>query len=155
MKVIDTREYVSVLRELVHEGKEVSMMITGSSMSPFLIHQRDMIVFKAPDRGLRRGDMVFYQRDDGRFVMHRIYKIGMEGFYMLGDAQIEIEGPLRRDQIFALIVKVRRKNKWYQEGDFLWEFFADSWIKLLPIRKVLIKLYTFIDRVKNKRDKKN
>ena len=31
-KVVDTREYVSVLRELAEEGKVVSMLIAGSSM---------------------------------------------------------------------------------------------------------------------------
>ena len=46
MKVVDTREYVGMLKELTEEGREVSMLIAGSSMSPFLIHERDMIYFK-------------------------------------------------------------------------------------------------------------
>ena len=32
MKVVDTREYVGMLKELTEEGKEVSMMVFGSSM---------------------------------------------------------------------------------------------------------------------------
>ena len=59
MRTVDTRAYVSVLRELVKEGKEVSMLIAGSSMAPFLVHQRDYIYFKKPERNLRKGDMVF------------------------------------------------------------------------------------------------
>ena len=43
MKVVDTREYVGMLKELTEEGKEVSMTIAGSSMSPFLCHARDRI----------------------------------------------------------------------------------------------------------------
>ena len=72
MKTVDTREYVSMLRELTEEGREVSMLIAGSSMNPFLIHQRDSICFRKPDRELKKGDMVFFQRPDGAFVMHRI-----------------------------------------------------------------------------------
>ena len=72
VKIVDTREYVSALRELVREGKEVSMIISGSSMAPFLIHARDSICFKAPWREPQRGDMVFYERPGGQFVMHRI-----------------------------------------------------------------------------------
>ena len=34
-------------------------LIAGSSMSPFLCHNRDYIYFTRPDRELRRGDMVF------------------------------------------------------------------------------------------------
>ena len=112
MKKVDTKEYVSMLRELTESGKEVSMLIAGNSMSPFLIHERDSICFKKPDRKLRRGDMVFYQRPDGQYVMHRIYKVSAEGYYIVGDAQQDIEGPVKREQIFALITRVRRKGKW-------------------------------------------
>ena len=54
MKVVDTREYVGMLKELTEEGKEVSMLVFGSSMAPFLIHARDMIYFKKPDRELQK-----------------------------------------------------------------------------------------------------
>lgn len=146
MRYIDTREYVSALRDLVQQGREVSLIISGSSMSPFLIHERDVICFKAPDRDLRRGDMVFYQRDSGQFVMHRILKVRPEGFYMIGDAQTEIEGPVRRDQIFALITKVKRKDKWMEPGDFWWEFFAKVWLRMIPFRRYLSQVYGLLKK---------
>lgn len=146
MKFVDTREYVSVLRELTEEGKEVSLIISGSSMSPFLIHQRDYIYFKKPDRELKKGDMVFYQRDSGQFVMHRIWKVRPDGYYIVGDAQTVIEGPVRRNQIFALITKVQRKGKWLEPGDFWWEFFEHIWIHMIPIRRKIIKIYAKVIR---------
>lgn len=151
MKLVDTREYVSVLRELVEEGREVSLLVSGSSMSPFLAHQRDYIYFKKPDRELKKGDMVFYQRRSGQFVMHRIWKVKADKYYMVGDAQREIEGPLDRDQIFALITKVQRKGKWIQPGDFWWEFFEKVWINIVPVRRVFVKAYGLVYKVKNLR----
>lgn len=59
MRTIDTRTYIDMLRGLTEEGKEVTLIVAGSSMSPFLIHHRDSICFRKPDRELRRGDMVF------------------------------------------------------------------------------------------------
>lgn len=141
MMIIDTREYVSMLRELTEEGKEVGMIISGNSMSPFLFHQRDTIYFKKPDRELRKGDMVFYQRKNGQFVMHRICKIRADGYYIAGDAQCELEGPVKREQIFALITKVQRKGKWNQPGDFWWEFFSHVWIHLIPVRHTVMRMY--------------
>lgn len=141
MKVVDANEYISVLRELVEQGKEVSLMITGNSMSPFLIHERDYICFEKPNRTFRKGDMVFYQRDNGQYVMHRIRKIKSDGFYMVGDAQTEIEGPIRKDQIFAIVTKVKRKDKWINPGDFWWEFFEHVWIHLIPVRHMLMNIY--------------
>ena len=141
MKQMDTREYVSMLRTLVEEGHEVSLLIAGSSMAPFLVHQRDTIYFRKPDRPLRRGDMVFYQRSGGQFVMHRICRIKDGGYYMIGDAQREIEGPLARDQIFGLVTAVNRKGNMLKPGDFWWEFFARVWLRLIPFRNLICTAY--------------
>lgn len=149
MKVVDTREYVSVLRELVEEGREVNMVVWGSSMTPFLGHGRDTIFFAAPERELRRGDMVFYQRDTGQFVIHRIWKVKKDGYYIVGDAQTIIEGPIRRDQIFARITKVNRKGKMISNGDFWWEFFEKVWIRMVPLRPVIMKFYSVVSGRRN------
>ncbi len=50
----------------------------------------------------------------------------------MGDAQTQIEGPVKREQIFALITKVRRKEKWLEPGDFWWEFFEHVWLHMIP-----------------------
>ena len=102
MKTVDTKEYISMLRTLIEEGKQVSMIISGSSMAPFLIHARDHICLKSPSGELRKGDMVFYQRSNGEYVMHRIYNVKNEEYYLIGDAQTVIEGPIQREQIFAM-----------------------------------------------------
>ena len=153
IKRVDTREYVTLLRELTREGKEVSMLISGNSMSPFLIHERDSICFKAPWRELRPGDMVFYERSNGQFVMHRILRKRPEGYYIAGDAQTDIEGPVREQQIFAIITKVCRKEKWLKPGDFWWEFFEHIWLRLIPVRQPLIRLYGKTTGRKEKKQK--
>lgn len=149
MKIVDTREYVSVLRDLTEQGHEVSMLIAGNSMSPFLIHQRDYIYFAKPDRKLKKGDMVFYQRDNGQFVMHRICKVCPDGTYhIVGDAQIGIEPGIRRDQIFARILRVQRKGKMIEPGDFWWEFFEKVWIRIIPLRPYLRQVYGPVAKLK-------
>lgn len=60
MRQIANNVYIPVLKDLVEEGKEVSMMISGSSMNPFLIHQRDYILMKKPEEELKAGDMVLW-----------------------------------------------------------------------------------------------
>lgn len=147
MRTIDTREYISALRELTEQGKEVSLLISGNSMSPFMIHQRDTICFKKPDRELRKGDMVFYQRMNGQFIMHRIWKVKADGFYIVGDAQQEIEGPIAREQIFAFVTKVKRKGKWIGPGDFWWEFFEHVWINMVPVRRYVRAGYTVFCKI--------
>lgn len=144
MKIIDTKEYVSVLKEQVEAGQEAVMKIAGNSMAPFLIHDRDFICFSTPEKALKKGDMVFYQRENGQFIMHRICKVSSDGYYMTGDAQEIIEGPVKREQIFARITKVQRKGKWITEGDFWWIFFEKIWINMIPWRRTMIRLYGII-----------
>ena len=145
-KTIDTDEYVFVLKELVEQEKEVSVCIAGNSMFPFLVHQRDMISFKKPKQPLCRGDMVFYQRESGQYVMHRIYKICSEGYYLIGDAQSTIEGPLSEKQIFAVVTKVQRNGKWIGPEKLLWKFFAYIWIRIVPVRRMILKGYSVFIR---------
>ena len=146
IKIVDTNEYLTTLRELVQEGKIVSLLITGNSMSPFLVNQRDYVYFKQPDRPLRRGDIVFYQRDDGHFVMHRIYQVreenGIRIYDIVGDNQSEIEEGIREDQIFGIITQVKRNGKMIQPGDFWWGFFAKIWPVVLPFRKSIVNIYS-------------
>ncbi len=140
-KIIDTKAYVSVLREAVEAGEEAGMRIAGSSMAPFLVDRRDDIFFHRPDGPLKKGDMVFYQRRSGQFVMHRICKVRPEGFYLVGDAQTEVEGPILREQIFARITQVRRKGKLISKGNFCWDFFERVWIRMIPLRPLAVRVY--------------
>lgn len=150
MKFVNTQEYVSMLRELTEQGREVNMLISGNSMSPFLMHGRDSIRLKKPDRKLRKGDMVFFQRKSGKFVMHRIIRVRKEGFYLLGDSQqsSEIEGPIEESQIFAMITSVCRKGRWIGPGNFWWKFFEHYWIIMIPFRRFLINTYRFMSSIR-------
>lgn len=141
MKQVDTQSYISMLRELVEQGHEVSLPIAGNSMLPFLIHNRDAVYFRKPERPLRVGDMVFYQRKNGQYIMHRICRITKDGIYTVGDAQQLIEGPLQETQIFARVTAVLRKGKRIGPGSFWWEFFEHIWIRIIPCRHALMRLY--------------
>ena len=141
MRQMDTRAYVGVLKELVESGHEVRLTVEGWSMSPFLIHRRDIIWFRKPHRKLRRGDMVFYQRATGQYVMHRICRIRREGYYLVGDAQQEIEGPLEEGRIFALVTAAERKGKRIGPGNPWWLFFAGPWLWVIPMRRRILNAY--------------
>lgn len=91
--------------------------------------------------------MVFYQRKNGQYVMHRIYKKKPEGYYIVGDAQTEIEGPVDRGQIFALIIKVKRKDRIIRPGDFWWEFFEHVWIRMIPLRRPAVRIYSAVSKL--------
>lgn len=147
-KIVDIYQYLPVLQELTEQGKEVSLLITGNSMSPFLVHERDYIFFKKPDCPLQKGDMVFYRRLTGQYVMHRICRVCPDGTYdMIGDGQCNIEHHIFRKQIFGLVTKVQRKGKLISTGNFWWEFFRHFWLQIIPLRMPLLRVYSLLKKI--------
>lgn len=144
-RVVDADTYMPVLKELLSQGKEVPLMITGNSMSPFLVHERDEILISPPDGVWKKGDIAFFQRKNGKYVMHRILKVTLEGdCFFVGDGQTWIEGPIKPEQIFGKITSVKRKGKWIGPGNFWWEFFEHIWLNMIPMRPFLGKLYGIV-----------
>ena len=143
---VDTREYVGVLKNLVEEGMEVSMTVAGTSMEPFLIDKRDKIYFRKTEDPIKKGDMVFYQRKTGEYVMHRVLKVRKHQYYLAGDHQTFLEGPIEAQQIFAKVISVERAGVWLTEKDRLWKFYAGWWRRLFWVRKVGNKLKRVIGK---------
>ena len=153
MRKIDTFEYISVLRELVESGHEVSVKVSGRSMYPFLRNERDTVFFKAPDRALRIGDIAFFQRANGQYILHRVCRIDDSGLYMLGDSQQRIEGPIAPEHVFAIVTHIDRDGRDIKPGDALWNFYAGPWQWLASLRPRLIKLHTVVPRDNSYYDK--
>lgn len=146
VRLVDTQEYMEMIRALLEDGQEVSMIVTGNSMRPFLKHGRDKICMKKTDRKLRKGDIVFYRRENGQYVMHRILKCGDQSYTLLGDGQIVPESGIRQEQIFARITKVQVRGKWIGPENFRWRFFEHIWIRFCGIRKLG---FSFSSKVQN------
>lgn len=147
IREIDNDIYIPVLIDIIKTGKDVNLLISGSSMSPFLCHHRDTIIISKPTEPFKRGDMVFYIRDSGQYVMHRIHHIDKDNMlYIVGDAQTEIEGPVRPNQVFGVIHKVIRKGQLLRKGDFWWDFFEKIWIRIVPLRPYITRLYSCLRR---------
>lgn len=141
-KSVANEEYLPVLRELLREGKTVSLNISGSSMAPFFVHQRDRVLLSPVTETLKKGDIAIFQRQDGRYVLHRICRVtGDKQYYFIGDAQTEAEGPIQREQIFGIVTAVCRKNRWIRPGDFWWGFFRRVWLRIIPLRRIIIGFY--------------
>lgn len=144
---IDTKIYLSFLKEMIEQNMDVSIVISGNSMSPFLVNQRDVIYLSKINRKLKKGDLVLYQRLSGQYVVHRIVKVKKSGYYLAGDNQIAIEGPILDKQIFGLVTKVKRKGKWIEAGNFWWKFFEHVWIWVLPWRMIILKIYKKVCKI--------
>ena len=120
------------------------LVISGNSMSPFLVHGRDTVYLSRLDRPAKRGDVLLYKRESGAYILHRVYKVEKDSYTMVGDAQTQLEQGIRQDQIIAIMTSALRKGKLQKKGSFWWEFFEKLWIRIIPLRPILTKIYTYI-----------
>jgi hypothetical protein len=127
---------------LLEDGYTVPLVISGGSMTPFLIHERDTVFLSPPDRIFKRGDMILYRRGNGQYVLHRVYAVEPQGYCLVGDAQSVLEHGIRHDQVIAWVSAVNRKGKIQKPGCFWWDFFEKVWIRMIPVRPRILDLYT-------------
>lgn len=123
------------IEELLAQGRTVQFMPQGYSMYPLFVPGRDEAVVAPADPGrLKRGDVVLYRRDGGILVLHRIWKRKGDEFYLVGDNQKEVEGPLRPDQMKGVLVQIIRKGKKFSAGNAVYRFAAALWLRFRPMR---------------------
>jgi len=145
-RILSAEELMEHYRVLLDCGSVLPITVSGVSMLPFLAPSRDTVHLKKPDRELRRGDIVLYQRENGRYILHRVYKIEGERVWFVGDAQDTVEGPLSRDCILAYAVYAVRKGKTEKKGSFWWGFFSSFWLLCVGKRKKILKAYGRLKR---------
>ena len=135
-------------RRILAEEPEVAalpLVVSGRSMTPFLIDGRDTVYLSRLERPARRGDILLYQRSGGQYVLHRVWKVEKDGtFTMVGDAQTELEPGIREEQIIAVVTLVLRKGKPVVPGSFWWVFFEKVWIRMVPLRPFFWRVYSLL-----------
>lgn len=123
---------------LLAQGRVIQFKPQGYSMYPLFVPGRDEAVVAPADPGrLKRGDVVLYRRDGDILVIHRIWKRRGEKFYLVGDNQREVEGPLRPDQMKGVLVGIVRNGRRFSVENVLYRFLAAVWLWLRPVRPFL------------------
>ena len=126
------------IEKLLTQGSSVQFKPQGYSMYPLFVPGRDeAVVAPANPKQLKRGDVVLYRRDGDILVLHRIWKRKEEEFYLVGDNQKEIEGPLRPDQMKGILVQIIRNGRQFSTKNVLYRFLAALWLRLRPLRPLL------------------
>ena len=143
-RTLSPEELMPQYEELLRAGAELPLVVSGGSMLPFLAPGRDTVYLRSIDRALKRGDIVFYRRADGRYILHRLHRIDGDKCWFVGDAQDDIEGPLNIKCACAYVTQALRKGKTQKPGCFCWNFFERVWLRAVGRRRRLIELYSGI-----------
>ncbi len=124
VKVLPTETYFAMVRKQLAETGQATVRVTGNSMRPLLHHLRDSVTIVPPEN-IRRGDIVLFDRRNGRYALHRVIRTGKNGFTMAGDNQWHMETNLPYDQVIGVVDSIVRDGQ------------------QIPCRNIFLKVFTF------------
>lgn len=152
-KAIVDKAIVDNMTELLSQGQRCLLTVTGSSMLPFLRHERDAVLLAQPGPGdLKRNRIVFFRRQEGCYILHRIRRVLPDGtLVMCGDAQAWTER-IGREQVLGAAVAVRRRDGRIRDLSApVWRLAAALWYPTRPIRPWLISMAVRLRRLFRKK----
>ena len=80
-------DLVPIIKEHLAQGQSVTFSPKGISMLPMLRQGKDTVTLSPIVGKLKKYDLPLYQRQDGKYVLHRIVKVKDGFFTMAGDNQ--------------------------------------------------------------------
>lgn len=132
-------EYDETIRFVLENGGEFRLYPRGTSMLPLLREGKDSVCLIKADDILKKNDIVFYLRDDGHYVLHRIVGVSENGFILCGDNQTALEKFIKKEQIIGVVNRIFRGEKEVSLKGFKYRFYLLLW-KSFFVRKVFFKL---------------
>lgn len=140
----EKKNYISQLEKF----GVISFVPKGNSMYPTLKNKGQSVCIKKKEKRLEKFDVGFYLRENGTFVLHRVLEVLEDGYVMCGDSQFYLE-KIGEDKVFGYLTHYY-KGKNLVEVDGEHKKKIAKFYKRKTRRKIRVKSYLFLQRVKNK-----
>ncbi len=124
------------IRNLISEGRTVSLTVKGNSMNPFLVNLRDQITLGPwKDEDIRKGCVALVRDIHGNYLVHRIIKRNEKTVTLLGDGNLNLTETASFDNIIGIMYSVRRKGRVWNADSRVWRIYSWFWMLLTPVRR--------------------
>ncbi len=134
---ISLNELYPIIKEKIESDGTVNLPITGTSMLPLLVWGRDSVEIKKCENP-QKLDIIFYRRDDGHFVLHRIVGKDENGYILCGDNQWVKEYKIQDRHIIGVVYSITRKNRQFNVSKPSYRIYSKLWVALLPLRRYIL-----------------
>ncbi len=131
-------ELIYLMDEAFTNGLKFELPVNGTSMLP-LLHTGDFVLLEdIKVAKLKKRDVVLYQRTNGQYVLHRIYKKRGETCTMLGDNQLRKE-LINEKLIVAKMVEYSHNQQKVTTKDIKYRLYSFIWC-IYPLRYIILKV---------------
>lgn len=130
------------IRNLISEGKSVTLKAKGYSMNPFIMHLRDEITISPwTDDDIKKGAVVLAKDCKGCFIIHRIIERDGDAIVLMGDGNIGLKEHALVSDIIGLMTSVTKKGRTYSVQSLRWRLYSWFWKILTPVRRYPLGLW--------------
>ncbi len=146
-KGVRLEELFPIIEEKLRLGGSVTFRPHGVSMRPLIRQGKDSVTVGALDKTPQVGEVIFYRRPDGQFVLHRIVGEDKNGYVLCGDNQRILEHGVKPEWIIGILTAVSRKER---------TIVCDSkeykrYVKVvLPVWRIWVKVRGVLGKLKRK-----
>ena len=137
--IVGLDDLMPVIREQLAAGKSVTFTPTGSSMMPMLRHNKDVVTLSPITGELKTYDLPLYQRDNGKYVLHRIVGTG-DTYTCMGDNQFIKEFGLRAEQMIGVVTEFYRGDSKHTVGETRYKVYCRVWYHSRKFRHLWRKI---------------
>lgn len=130
-------ELYPIINEKIESGGTVQLPITGTSMLPLLVWGRDTVEIVKCENA-KKYDIIFYRRDNGHFVLHRIIGINDKGYILCGDNQTVKEYGINDRHIIAVVSSITRNGKKFDVTRLSYKIYSRLWTMVRPFRRYIL-----------------
>jgi len=148
---VENGVFFEEMRWMLNQGLDARFTVSGNSMWPTLAHGRDQVVISPVAGKLKRGDVVLFCPMEGKYLLHRIYRLRPRRIYTAGDGNCYRDGDFPQACVLGKVTKIVRKEKEFSCSGLWYRLRSRVWMGLYPVRPVLLKL---LKKLASRRKKK-
>lgn len=126
------------------QGGSFILTVTGNSMRPTLVPWRDQVCL-VPVAEPKVGDIIFFRRSNGSYILHRILRKQGSFYIVNGDSQDWTEA-VPAEAVIGVVSRFCRKGKWLDADSPAARAYSLVWRTTRPIRPALIKIKSKIGK---------
>ena len=133
---------------LAREGAAppVTICLEGDSMRPLIRRGRDPVTIVPLSRELKKGDVVLFTLRDGRYVVHRVWKLKPGWVRTFGDNCWNPEPWFPENQVLGQVVRFSRAGRTFRLDTPSARAWGRVWMFIHPMRLCYKRLRAFAGR---------
>ncbi len=135
----------------IEKNGVIAFVPKGNSMWPILKNKGQSVIIrkKTAEEIIEPFAVIFYERENGSLVLHRVLELRNNSYIVCGDSQFELEKVYER-QVFGVMEGFYNRKKYIKATDPTYLKKVRNWYKRKTLRKIRINCFNFKNRVISK-----